>query len=224
MKESLQNIGDLIAEPSAAFSRLKSQPRSGIAFIVFYIFSVLLLWALAPYTQQLMSEGMAEADAPAEQLQTFAQVMGTLIIFLGPVFVVIGFIISSTLLKLGARYLLKNETLRFRHIYAAVIHIWLINCLIQLVNTALLLVFRDAGDVKSTADFKMIPGLHMLFDSGANAKLLVFLSHINPLSLWLIAVIAIAIAVLADLEKNRARIAAVMLWGIGVLYEVMFAT
>ena len=70
----------------------------------------------------------------------------------------------------------------------------------------------------------MIPGLHMLFDSGANAKLLVFLSHINPLSLWLIAVIAIAIAVLADLEKNRARIAAVILWGIGVLYEVMFAT
>ena len=120
--------------------------------------------------------------------------------------------------------MLKNETLRFRHIYAAVIHIWLINCLIQLVNTALLLVFRDAGDVKSTADFKMIPGLHMLFDSGANAKLLVFLSHINPLSLWLIAVIAIAIAVLADLEKNRARIAAVILWGIGVLYEVMFAT
>ena len=224
MKESLQNIGDLIAEPSAAFSRLKSQPRSGIAFIVFYIFSVLLLWALAPYTQQLMSEGMAEADAPAEQLQTFAQVMGTLIIFLGPVFVVIGFIISSTLLKLGARYLLKNETLRFRHIYAAVIHIWLINCLIQLVNTALLLVFRDAGDVKSTADFKMIPGLHMLFDSGANAKLLVFLSHINPLSLWLIAVIAIAIAVFADMEKNRARVAAAILWIVSILPEVIFAT
>jgi len=224
MNESLQNIGDLIAEPKSTFTRLKLEPRSGVAFVIFYLFSVLLLWAIAPYTQQLMSVGMAEADAPSEQLQTFAQVMGTLIIFLGPVFVVIGFIISSTLLKLGARYLLKNETLRFRHIYAAVIHIWLINCLIQLVNTALLLVFRDAGDVKSTADFKMIPGLHMLFDSGANAKLLVFLSHINPLSLWLIAVMAIAIAVLADLEKNRARIAAVILWGIGVLYEVMFAT
>ncbi len=224
MNESLQNIGDLIAEPKSTFTRLKLEPRSGVAFVIFYLFSVLLLWAIAPYTQQLMSEGMAEADASSEQLQTFAQVMGTLIIFLGPVFAVVAFIISSALLKLGARYLLKNETLRFRHIYAAIIHIWLINCLIQLVNTALLLVFRDVGDVKSTVDFKMIPGLHMLFDSEANAKLLVFLSHINPLSLWLIAVIAIAIAVLADLEKNRARVAAVILWSIGVLYEVVFAT
>ena len=224
MNESLQNIGDLIAEPKSTFTRLKLEPRSGVAFVIFYLFSVLLLWAIAPYTQQLMSEGMAEADASSEQLQTFAQVMGTLIIFFGPVFAVVAFIISSALLKLGARYLLKNETLRFRHIYAAIIHIWLINCLIQLVNTALLLVFRDVGDVKSTVDFKMIPGLHMLFDSEANAKLLVFLSHINPLSLWLIAVIAIAIAVLADLEKNRARVAAVILWSIGVLYEVVFAT
>ena len=224
MKESLQNIGDLIAEPRSAFTRLKLEPRSGVAFVIFYLFSVLLLWAIAPYTQQLMSEGMAEADAPAEQLQTFAQVMGTLIIFLGPVFAVVAFIISSALLKLGARYLLKNETLRFRHIYAAIIHIWLINCLIQLVNTALLLVFRDAGDVKSTVDFKMIPGLHMLFDSGANAKLLVFLSHINPLSLWLIAVIAIAIAVFADMEKNKARVAAVILWIVSILPEVVFAT
>ena len=224
MKESLQNIGDLVAEPKSTFTRLKSQPRSGVAFVIFYLFSVLLLWAIAPYTQQLMSEGMAEADAPSEQLQTIARVMGTLIIFLGPLFAVVGFIIISALLKLGARYLLKNETLRFRHIYAAVIHISLINCVIGLVNTALLLVFRDVGDVKSVIDFKMIPGLHMLFDSGTNAKLLMFLSHINPLSLWLIAVIAIAVAALADMEKTRSRIAAVILWMLMILYEVLSAS
>ena len=224
MNESLQNIGDLVAEPKSTFTRLKSQPRSGVAFVIFYLFSVLLLWAIAPYTQQLMSEGMAEADAPSEQLQTIAQVMGTLIIFLGPLFAVVGFIIISALLKLGARYLLKNETLRFRHIYAAVLHISLINCVIGLVNTALLLVFRDVGDVKSVIDFKMIPGLHMLFDSGTNAKLLMFLSHINPLSLWLIAVIAIAVAALTDMEKTRSRIAAVILWMLMILYEVLSAS
>ncbi len=224
MNESLQNIGDLVAEPRSTFTRLKSQPRSGVAFVIFYLFSVLLLWAIAPYMQQLMSKGMAEGDAPSEQLQTIARVMGALIIFLGPLFTVVGFIVGSALLKLGARYLLKNETLRFQHIYAAVIHISLINCVIQLVNTALLLVFRDVGDVKSGVDFKMIPGLHMLFDSGANTKLLVFLSHMNPLSLWLIAVIAIAIAALADMEKTRSRIAAVILWILMVLSEVLFAS
>lgn len=224
MKESLQNIADLIAEPSAAFSRLKSHPRSGIAFIIFYLFSVLLLWAVAPYTQQLMSGQMEQSDAPSEQIQTMAQVMGALTIFLGPVFAILGFIVSSALLKLGARFLLKNETLRFRHIYAAVIHISLISCLIQLVNTALLLIFSDVADVKGTADFKMIPGLHMLFDSGTNVNLLVFLSHINPLSVWLIAVMAIAITMLADIEKNKARVAAVVLWALSILPEVVFAT
>ena len=224
MKESLQNIGDLVAEPKRAFARLKSQPRSGVAFVIFYLFSVLLLWAIAPYTQQVMSEGMAEAEAPPEQLQTITNVMGTLIIFLGPIFAVVGFIIGSALLKLGARYLLKNETLRFRHIYAAVIHISLINCLIQLINTALLLVFKDASDVKGVADFKMIPGLHMLFDSSVNVKLLVFLSYINPISVWPIAVIAIAIVVFADMEKNKARVIAIILWIISILPEVIFAT
>ncbi|MCE2416581.1 YIP1 family protein [Candidatus Poribacteria bacterium] len=224
MKESLQNIGDLIAEPSAAFSRLKSQPRWGVVFIFFYLFSVLLLWAVSPYTQQLMSKGMAQSDGPTEQLQTMARVMGVLIILLGPVFAILGFIISSAVLKLGARFLLKNEMLRFRHIYAAVLHVSLISCLIQLVNTALLLVFRDVGDVKNGADFKMIPGLHLLLGSDASPKIMMFLSHINPLSLWLIAVMAIAIAVLADMEKNKARVAAVILWVISILPEVVFAT
>ena len=70
----------------------------------------------------------------------------------------------------------------------------------------------------------MVPGLHMLFDSTANVKLSVFLSHINPLSVWLIMVMAIAIAVLADIEKTRSRIAAGILWILMVLYEVVFAS
>lgn len=226
MKESLQNIGDLIAEPSAAFARLKSQPRWGITFIVFYLFSVLLLWALAPYMQQLMSEAMTEAGAISEQAQTMAQMMQTLIIFLGPIVNILGFIIGSALLRLGVRFLLKNDTLRFRHIYAAILHISLIsNCLMGLLNTVLLLVLRNVDDVKNGAELKMIPGLHMLFDSGTtNVKLLTFLSHINPFSVWIIAVIAIAIAVFADMEKNKARIAAVVLWVISILPEVVFAT
>ena len=37
-------------------------------------------------------------------------------------------------------------------------------------------------------------------------------------------VMAIAIAVLADMEKNKARVAAVILWVISILPEVVFAT
>ena len=70
----------------------------------------------------------------------------------------------------------------------------------------------------------MIPGLHLLLGGGANPKLAILLSHINPLSLWIIAVVAIAVSILADIEKTRARVTAVILWGISILPEVISAT
>ena len=227
MKESLQNIGDLIAEPSGTFERLKSSPRSGIAFAFFYLFTVLIAWAVLPYSDALMTAQLTKRGLPAAQLAAagnIGEIFKSIGIFIGPIFAILAFIVSSALLKLAARFLLKNDTLRFRHIYAAVIHISLIGCLIQLVNAALLLVFRSVGDVNSAADLKMIPGLHFLLGGGANPKLALLLSHINPLSLWLIAVMAIAITVLADVERNKARVAAVILWALSVLPEVFSAT
>ena len=231
MKESLQNIGDLIAEPSAAFSRLKLQPRSGIAFIGFYLFSVLIGWAVLPYTKVLSAAQLVKRGIQPEQLESagnIGQIFESIGIFIGPIFAIVVFVIISAVFKLAARFLVEGDTLGFRHIYAAVVHISLIGCIIQLVNAALLLVFKDVEGVKSAADLKMIPGLHLLFafilEGRANPKIMMLLSHINPLSLWIIAVMAIAIAVLADMEKNRARVAAVILWVISILPEVVFAT
>ena len=227
MKESLQNIGDLIAEPSAAFSSLKSQPRWGIAFIVFYLFSVLITWAILPYSEALSAAQLMKSGLQPEQLEAaenIGQIFKGIGIFVGPIFAILVFAIISGILRLATRFFVDGDTLAFRHIYAAVVHISLIGCLIQLVNVALLLVFRDIEGIKGAADLKMIPGLHLLLGGGANPKLAMFLSHINPLNLWLIAVIAIAIAMLADMEKNRARVAAVILWIVSILPEVIFAT
>ena len=227
MKESLQLVGNIIAEPSAAFSHLKSQPRSGIAFVVFYLCSVLITWAVLPYTEPLMTAQLVEGGLQPEQIENaenMSRIFKSIGIFIGPIFAILGFIVISALLRLAARFLAKSDTLKFRHIYAAVLHISLISCLIQLVNTALLLVFRDLGDVNSAADLKMIPGLHLLFGEGVAPKLAILLSHINPLSLWLIAVMSIAVSILADVEKTRARITAVILWGISILPEVISAT
>ena len=227
INESFQNIGDLIAEPSATFSRLKSQPRFGIALIVFYLFSVLIGWALLPYTEVLTAAQLTKRGLQPEQLDAannIGQIFKGIGIFIGPVFALLVFVIISAFLKLATRFLVKNSPLEFKHIYAAVVHVSLIGCLMQLVNAALLLVFKDIEGVKSAVDLKMIPGLHLLLGGGANPKLAMLLSHINPLNLWLIAVIAIAIAALAGIEKNKARVAAVVLWGIGILPEVVFAT
>ena len=108
-----------------------------------------------------------------------------------------------------------------RHKLSALIPLF---CVIQLVIYCAILVFKDVEGIKSVVDLKMIPGLHLLLGGVANPKLTMLLSHINPLSLWLIAVIAIAITVLADIERNKARAAAVVLWVLSILPEVVFAT
>ena len=227
MKQSIENIGNIIAEPSAAFSALKSQPRWGIAFIVFYVVSILIGWAMMPYSETLIDIELAKNDLQSEQLEAaknVAQIMKNVGIFIFPLFALLGFIIGSAILKLAARVLVKNEALEFKSIYAAIIHISLIGCLIQLVNAALLLVFRNPEGVKSAIDLKMIPGLHLLFSSGGNIKLLTFLSHINPLNLWVIAVAAVAISEFTGIEKSRSRIAAVILWGLSILPEVILTS
>ncbi len=227
MKQSVENIGNIIAEPSTAFSALKSQPRWGIAFVVFYVVSILIGWAMMPYSETLIDIELAKNDLQSEQLEAaknVAQIMKNVGVFIFPLVALLGFIIGSALLKLAARVLVKNEALEFRSIYAAIVHISLIGCLIQLVNAALLLVFRNPESVKSAIDLKMIPGLHLLFSSSGNIKLLTFLSYINPLNLWVIAVVAIAVAEFTGIEKSRARIAAVILWGLSILPEVILTS
>lgn len=225
MNVSLQNIGELVAEPSAAFERIKTEPRWGVAFLVFYLFTVLIGWATAPYSEGLIAEGMAQTDMSQQQRQAAETMVGIMThvgLFLAPLFAALWFVISSAIFKLAAR-LGNNDALTFRHIYAAVVHLSLLGCVINLVNTALLLVFQDVADVKNAADMNRLPGLHLLFGSLENVKLLMFLSHINPFSVWIIAVSSIAVAVLADVDKTRARIAAVLIWLVGILPEVLGA-
>lgn len=226
MKESLRNIGELIAEPSAAFERIRTEPKWGVAFLVFYLFNILIGWATAPYIQALIAEGMTQTNMSEEQRQAAEMMVGIMTqvgLFLLPLFAVLWFVISSAIFKLAAR-LGNNENLTFRHIFAAVVHLSLLGCVINLVNTALLLVFRDVAEVKNAADMRLLPGLHLLFGSLENAKLLMFLSHINPFSVWIIAVTAIAVAVLADVDKTRARIAAVLIWLVWILPDVLSAS
>lgn len=227
MKESLRNIGELIAEPSAAFERIRVEPKWGIAFLVFYLFNVLMGWATAPYIQALIAEGMTQTNNMSQEQRQAAEMMVGIMtrvgLFLLPLFAVLWFVISSAIFKLAAR-LGNNENLTFRHIFAAVVHISLLGCVINLINTALLLVFRDVADVKNAAAMRLLPGLHLLFGSLENAKLLMFLSHINPFSVWIIAVTAIAVAVLADVDKTRARIAAVLIWLVWILPDVLSAS
>ena len=231
MNESLQNIGNIIAEPSAAFSSLKSKPRAFIAYIVLYLLFVFIAWATMPYSDVLTSAQFNASDMTPEQreaAENMGRIFKSLGIFIGPLFVLLFFVIISGLLRLVVRFVMKNDTLKFKHIYAGVVHVSLIGCLIEMMNTTLLLVLKDVENIKHAVDLRMIPGLHHivgpLLGGEGNPKLLMFLSYFNPLNVWVIAVMAIAIAVLGDVDRNRARLAAIILWLLSLLPAALAAT
>jgi hypothetical protein len=100
----------------------------------------------------------------------------------------------------------------------------LISILIVLVNTALLVVFRDVEDIRRTTDMKIIPGLHLLLGASENVKLLTFLSYFNPLSLWYLAVLVIGVRIFAGTDKTKACFGAIIIWLLGIVPEVIFVS
>ena len=223
MKNSLQNIADILAEPSAAFTRLKSEPKWLLAMVIFCLFSIGIAWAMFSFIEQIMHQKMTETEMlSSDQIETAIKV--------GRIFALIGSLVApiiwllaiSAILTLAARLFGINDAIKFKHIFAAVVHTSLISILIVLVNTALLVVFRDVEDISRTTDMKIIPGLHLLFGSSGNTKLLTFLSYFNPLSLWYVAVLAIGIRVFAGTDKTKACFGAIIIWLLGIVPEVIF--
>ena len=224
MKDSLQNIVDILAEPSAAFARLKSEPKWLLAMVIFCLSSVGIAWVMFPFTEQIIHQQMVEEGVPSEQMEismTVARIATPIGALVAPI---IWLLAISALLTLVARLLSINDAIKFKHIYAAVVHTSLISILIALVNTALLVVFRDLEAIKSAADMKMIPGLHLLLGASENVKLLTFLSYFNPLSLWYLAVLAIGIRVYAETDKTKAYVGAIIIWLLGIAPEVIFVS
>ena len=222
MKDSLQNIADILAEPSAAFARLKSDPKWLLAMVIFCLFSVGIAWVTLPFIEQIMDQKMMEEGAPSEGI-AIAKMIVKIFVFIGSLAApIIWFFVITALLTLAARLFGISDAIKFKRIYAAIVHASLISILIELVNTALLVVFRDVEDISRTTDIKIIPGLHLLLGSSGNIKLLAFLSEFNPLNLWYLAVLAIGIRVFADTDKTKACIGAIIIWLLGVAVEVIF--
>ena len=175
-----------------------------------------------PFTAQMMAQTMMEAGVPAEQIEIstkIGQISGLIGSLVAPI---IWLLAISAILTLAGRLLAIDDAIRFKHIFAAVVHTSLVSFLIALANTALLAVFRDVEAIKNVADMKMIPGLHLLLGASENVKLLTLLSYFNPLSLWYLAVLAIGVRIFADTDKTKACIGAIVIWLLGVAVEAIF--
>ena len=224
MKESWQNLIDLIANPKATFTRLKSKPKWGVAFGVFCFLVVVLAWIVFPFTQKFINPQYVSSLADVE---LFGSTKAASMVFVAVGGIILGVlcaVVFSIILTVVSRVFKVNEALKFKHIFAAWWHTILINPLVFFINIAFLPVFRRVEDIETVVDMRIIPGVHMLVTSIENPYLLFFLSYVDILGIWSIFVLTVAVSTLAEINKTKACLTAVIIWllriGVDTLFQV----
>ena len=216
MKASLQNLLDIIIDPTAAFRRLKDEPKWVAALTVYCLLSFILAWTLLPYTQKLLAA--RHMDTPSYN-KTLAFLSITVF---STAYTILMALLLSGVLTLVAKIVWIQNAIRFKHICAAFFHIMLIRIMTFLVNAALLPVFRDVEDVRTTVDARVIPGLHLLAGSLENQHLLMFLAYINPVAVWYVFVLTIGVHSFAGVGKVKAVFVALLIWLFRVSLDTTF--
>ena len=218
MKESVQNIVDILMNPTAVFTRLKSEPKWGTALAIYCLFSFLLALALMPYTQKLLA-------ARAVNIPSYSKTLSFIsITVFSTAYTILMAILLSGILTLIAKITWIKWDIRFKHICAAFFHIMLIRIMTFCVNAALLPVFRDIEDIRTTVDARVIPGLHLLAGSLENRPLLIFLAYINPVAVWYVFVLTIGIHIFGEVSKGKALFVALIIWLFRVSLDATFVS
>lgn len=216
MKESIQNLIDIIMNPTAVFTRLKSEPKWVVVFIIYCSFSIILAWALVPYTQQLL----AVRSANTLPLKKPPSIVSTTVFSMS--YGILMTILLSIVLTALARLCKIASTVKFKHIYAAFVHIMLLRTMTFFVNVGLLPIFRDIEDIQAVIDTRVIPGLHMLSGSIQNQLVLMSLSYINLVAVWYVFVLTIGIYIFTEVSKGKAFCVALIIWLFRVSLDVTF--
>lgn len=118
MGDSWENVAYLITTPSVLFARLKLEPRYGLALTLLFLVSAFLSWGTAPFEEYLIVKSMS----PGSEVGPI--IIGVLIVnFIGEI---LWIVVLSALLTGLAQIFRINEMVKFKHIFASLIHISLI--------------------------------------------------------------------------------------------------
>ena len=216
MKDSLQNVVDIIINPKATFTRLKYKPKWVTVFTIYCILSFVLAWTLQPYTQKLLAARAVDTLSYSRTLPVIS------ITVISTAYTILMAILLSVVLTIIAKIVRIKSDIKFKHICTAFFHIMLIRIMTFLVNAGLLPVFRDIQDIHTTIDARVIPGLHLLGGSLQNQHLLMFLAYVNPVAVWYVFVLTIGIHIFAEVSKAKALFIALIIWLFRISLDTTF--
>ena len=225
MYRTLKILANIIGKPSAAFRVLKDQPDWFKAFIIIALVSIGIAWAVLPFSQQVGHAKMLESslDAPqTEQNQTTVERLNFLTPLFTPFALLLKCLVSAGILYFGSQFLGSQQALKFKSMFAVVVHAELILVLSNLINAVLLLCFKDINDVQKPIDLQMIPGFHLLFgDHPLGVLKLTLLSQVTPFAIWYLILLSLGVAIVADLKRRKVEWLVVLVWLAGISFRVV---
>lgn len=227
MKRTLRIIGNIFGAPSEAFTELKARPSWFTVFIIIAVVSIGIAWAILPFSEQMARTQMLESGMDAAQIQqsqAIADIFSAGGILFTPFPLLIKWLIFAGLFYLGAQFLGSPKALQFKPMYAVVVHTELILVFSNLINAALLLCFKEVGDIKDVTDLHMIPSLHLIFgDEPVGIPYFTFLRQMNPFSIWYLIVLSRGVAIVADISRKGTEWLVALTWLAGIGVQVAIA-
>jgi len=205
----------VLTSPSAAFTQLARTPMWGWAALIGIALALLAVFVSLPEQMKIASVAQAQqlATMPADQqaqarqgMASFAGVTKVFIIIIGGIVVPwFLWLISAIVYVIGAA--VSGATTRFSLAWVASVNLSIIAWVGAVVNAAIL-AGRGPDAISSALDAQALPSLAMLIHG--SPKLATFLYAYNLDSIWLFAVVIIALEKMLAMKRPAAIVTVVV--------------
>lgn len=185
-----------------------------IASLVFAVIS-------SPIVSEVLRTHPPEGMDPAKWAQSLPmiQLFTTVMLFLSPLWMILGMIISAALVLVACNVL--DIKVSFRNLFTMVAACSLIK-LIQYIAAGAV-VFAKRNDIQSMEELNPGFGLDIFLHDGVSKILLAFFNFFSIFEIWYIVVLAFCFAYFTRNGKARAFIATSPAWLIALLFTLVGA-
>jgi hypothetical protein len=221
-----EDFADIVIEPVAVFNRRRDGKFGLVLLILAIIATVLSVGlhnALAPIIDAETSRATAAVLAKnpqlsADQLSTGQNIMEKFAMYGAGVFFCIGVLISGVIVWIASRIVGAKESLAVAMMIATYSQF---PRLIQIISNGVQGLLLSPTSITSQYSVSLSPARFL--DPGTNPFILSLLGALDVFTLWSVALIGVGIYIAARIGKDRAAMAAALVWVAGLVPAVFAA-
>ncbi|HKE36142.1 MAG TPA: YIP1 family protein [Candidatus Baltobacteraceae bacterium] len=224
----LTTLVDTIISPKEAFERLAISPTWGWALIVSVVLPMAAYYFMIPAVEHGMLGDFAKQAATNPAIAQMSPERRAKFAGYAPYFVIITpiailfFVLLQTVVMTIFNAIGKGQG-TFGKLWAAAMNICVLYGIGQIV-AAIVVVLRGPDSFNSGAEVqRALPSLALLAPPGGDPHLLAFLATINPIVIWSVVLVALAMRYTAKVAAGPAWGAAIVSYALPMLLGVAFA-